>query len=57
MNALYLTGWVFLVLSWVVPYNIRKIKKDNETSYIWGMILSAIAIGVFTSGLVIQLIS
>ena len=57
MNTLYLTGWVFLIMSWVIPYAIRKIRKNNEDSYLWGLILSAIATGIFLGGLVIQLVN
>lgn len=39
-----LIGWVFLIASWVIPRFI----EDKEKSNILGIILSAIAVGIFT---------
>ena len=56
MNVLYVIGWFFLAASWIVPYVMKKMGKDDGDRSLVGMILSAIACGVFVSTLVIQLI-
>jgi len=49
--VLNIIGWVALVASWVAP---RFIKEELSKSF-WGGALSAFALGVFVSGLVIGL--
>ena len=46
----FITGWVFLISSWIVPYFI----KDKSKKYATGAILSAIATGLFVGRLLDQ---
>ena len=57
-NLLTLIGWCFLIMSWVVPYVMKKMIKDaeiNRDRFVWGMIFSAIALICFVSNLIIAL--
>lgn len=57
-NVLGLIGWGFLVLSWIVPYIMRKRNgklSAKGDSYVIGMILAAFASGIFLSALVVNL--
>ena len=56
MNVLYVVGWFFIVASWVTPYVMKKMNKNDMDRHVVGMILAAIACGVFVSTLVIHLI-
>lgn len=46
INVLYVTGWVALISSWVLP---RFVKNELDKSF-WGGVLSAFALGVFVAG-------
>jgi hypothetical protein len=43
MNLVYLVGWLFLVLSWILP----GLFKDREKKLIVGIALSSMATGIF----------
>jgi hypothetical protein len=49
-----LMGYGFLLASWIVPYIMKKINKDNADRYLVGMILAAISLGFFVSTMVVQ---
>jgi hypothetical protein len=38
-----IVGWIFLIASWTVPYLI----KDKQTRKFVGLVLSALATGIF----------
>ena len=56
MNVLYVIGWFFLAASWIVPYVMKKMGKDDGERSLVVMILWGIACGVLVRTLVIQLI-
>lgn len=51
-NVLNVTGWVFLVASWIIP---AVMKKDNSDRHFVGAVLAAFSCGIFVSGLIVQL--
>ena len=57
MNVLYVVGWFFIVASWVTPYVMKKLNKNNMDRHVVGMILAALACGVFIAGGIISLMS
>jgi hypothetical protein len=59
VNVLNLVGWGCLISSWIIPYMMRKRAttfEERMKSYNVGMILAAISLGIFVSGLVINMI-
>ena len=59
MNVLNVIGWVFLVMSWVIPYVMRKRVTTFEQrmkSYNVGIVFSAVALILFVSDMVIRLV-
>jgi len=52
-NVVGLIGYGFLLASWVVPYVMKKMGKDNGDRHLVGMILAAVACGFFISQLII----
>ena len=52
-TVLNIIGWVFLVLSWIVP---TLIKRESSDKHFIGAVLAAISCGIFISALVVQLI-
>ena len=48
---LSIIGWVALILSWILP---RFIKDETDKSF-WGAGLSAFALGVFVSALIVNI--
>ena len=58
VNVLNLVGWGCLISSWVIPYVMRKRAitfEERMKSYSVGMILAAISLGLFVSGVVIDI--
>jgi hypothetical protein len=51
-TVLNIIGWVFLVLSWIVP---TLIKKESTDKHFIGGALAAVACGIFLSTLVMHL--
>jgi hypothetical protein len=59
MSVLNVIGWVILVMSWVVPYVMRKNNTTFEQrmkSYDVGLVLSAVALAFFIGDMVIRLV-
>ncbi len=59
MSTLNVIGWVFLVMSWVIPYVMRKRVTTFEQrmkSYNVGIIFSAVALAFFVGDMVIRLV-
>jgi hypothetical protein len=50
---LNIIGWVVLISSWIVP---MMMKKESSDRHYVGITLAAISMGIFVSGLVVQLI-
>jgi hypothetical protein len=50
-TILSVIGWVSLITSWIVP---RFVKDETDKSF-WGGALSAFALGVFVSALVVSI--
>jgi hypothetical protein len=55
MNVLYVIGWFFLAASWIAPYVMKKMNKNDMDRHVVGMILAAFACGVFLAGFVITM--
>ena len=53
-NVLAVIGWTFLISSWLVPFVMGKLNKD-EHKHMVGALLSAFALGVFVSQAVVML--
>jgi hypothetical protein len=56
-NVLSIIGWVVLIMSWVVPYVMRKQAdtfNDRMKSYNVGVTLSAVALAIFAVGIVVH---
>lgn len=43
MKTAILVGWIFLILSWIIPQFI----EDKDKKILIGIILSALALGIF----------
>jgi hypothetical protein len=59
MSTLNVIGWVFLVMSWVIPYVMRKRVTTFEQrmkSYNVGIVFSAVALAFFVGDMVIRLV-
>lgn len=57
-TTLNVIGWVCLLTSWIAPMVMRrKSESMNANSHLVGMLLSAIALGFFVSGLVVSVLS
>ena len=54
-NVLAMMGWIFLIASWLVPYVMKKMNKDDMKRHTVGMVLAASSIGFFVSELIIAL--
>ena len=49
--GLSIIGWVFLMLSWIVP----RFVKDTLNKSFWGAVISAFALGVFVSAAIVNM--
>jgi len=59
VSTLTLTGWVFLIASWVVPFIMRKQAntfEDRQKSYSVAGFLAAIALVFFVSDMIMHYI-
>ena len=50
-TVLSIIGWVFLMISWIVP----RFVKDGMNKSFWGAVISAFALGVFVSAAIVNM--
>ena len=55
VNVLMVSGWISLIISWVFPYMMKKLKKNELDSYFFGATLAAFSCGIFISALILTL--
>ena len=53
---LNIIGWLLLIMSWVIPYVMKRMNEENRNRFAVGMILSVVALIIFVIGLVVSLL-
>jgi hypothetical protein len=50
LEILGIIGWLFLIMSWTVPYLI----EDKQTRKLLGVALASVAVGIFLAGMLVK---